>query len=131
MLSQGGEFSFVAFGLVRSLGFFDAEMSKLMLRWIVITMATAPFLSIDGGKFSGFLEVEKFVTIGLERDCSDEECKGSDYFLLVVGYGTLEKVVCDLLDKKPIFHIYLETDRDKVIDAYSKGVLCIMVILGS
>jgi len=100
MLSQGDEFSFVAFGLARSLGFFFAEMSKLMLTCIAITMATAPFLSIDGDKISGFLQVEKFVTTGFERDCSDEEYKGSDYFVLVVGYGTLEKLVCDLLDKK-------------------------------
>jgi len=122
MLSQGGEFSFVAFGLARSLGIFDTEMTKLMLTCMAITMAVTPFLSTVGEKVASFLETENFVTTGLERDFSADENNHSDYFVVVIGYGTLGKVVCDLLDKKLIYHICLETDRDKVIDARSKCV---------
>jgi len=44
LLSQGGEFAFVAFRLARSLKIFDAELTKLMLTSVALTMALTPLI---------------------------------------------------------------------------------------
>lgn len=44
LLSQGGEFGFVAFRLARSLGIFDEHLTKLMLTSVSLTMALTPLM---------------------------------------------------------------------------------------
>jgi CPA2 family monovalent cation:H+ antiporter-2 len=44
ILSQGGEFAFVAFGLARGLGILEPAFTKLMLTSVSLTMAITPFL---------------------------------------------------------------------------------------
>ena len=56
LLSQGGEFSFVAFGLARNLGILDPATTKLMLTSVALTMAVTPFLVEAGAKISKKLE---------------------------------------------------------------------------
>jgi len=59
MLSQGGEFAFVAFRLARSVGLLDEDMTKLMLTCVSLTMATTPFLDELGAKLAKKPEVEE------------------------------------------------------------------------
>ena len=56
ILSQGGEFAFVAFGLARSLGILDAATTKLMLTSVSLTMALTPLMSALGAKIAKQLE---------------------------------------------------------------------------
>ncbi|KAL7468611.1 hypothetical protein ACHAXS_008841 [Conticribra weissflogii] len=44
ILSQGGEFAFVAFGLARSLGILSPATTKMLLTSVSLTMALTPFL---------------------------------------------------------------------------------------
>jgi len=46
----------------------------------------------------------------------------SDGFVVVVGYGIVGKVVCDLLDKKFIKYVGMEKDPKKAIQARNKGL---------
>jgi monovalent cation:H+ antiporter-2, CPA2 family len=48
ILSQGGEFAFVAFRLARSMGIFDADLTKLMLTSVSMTMALTPLVETLG-----------------------------------------------------------------------------------
>jgi monovalent cation:H+ antiporter-2, CPA2 family len=48
LLSQGGEFAFVAFRLARSYGIFNAELTKLLLTSVALTMALTPFVESIG-----------------------------------------------------------------------------------
>jgi len=50
ILSQGGEFAFVAFRLARSYGILSDEMTKLMLTCVSLTMGLTPFLDDIGAK---------------------------------------------------------------------------------
>jgi Kef-type K+ transport system membrane component KefB len=50
ILSQGGEFAFVAFRLARSYGILSDEMTKLMLTCVSLTMGLTPFLDDFGAK---------------------------------------------------------------------------------
>lgn len=52
ILSQGGEFAFVAFRLARSCGILSDELTKLMLTCVSLTMGLTPFLDDVGAKMA-------------------------------------------------------------------------------
>lgn len=122
MLAQGGEFAFVAFGLARSLGILDTATTKLMLTSVSLTMALTPLLASAGGKIAKRLEEQSDFTHYLGQDRDASEIKESDDFVVVVGYGVVGKVVCDLLDRKFIKYVGLDVDPNKAIQARNAGL---------
>lgn len=52
ILSQGGEFAFVAFRLARSYGILSDELTKLMLTCVSLTMGLTPMLDDFGAKMA-------------------------------------------------------------------------------
>mmetsp|Transcript_21408 Transcript_21408/g.32995 ORF Transcript_21408/g.32995 Transcript_21408/m.32995 type:complete len:894 (-) Transcript_21408:245-2926(-) len=122
ILSQGGEFAFVAFGLARGLGILDPATTKLLLTCVSLTMALTPLLANVGGKIAKKLEEESDFTHYLGQDRDANEIKESDDFAVVVGYGVVGKVVCDLLDRKFIKYVGLEIDPNKAIQARNRGL---------
>ena len=122
ILSQGGEFAFVAFGLARSLGILDPAMTKLMLTSVALTMAGTPFLSQLGGKVARELEERSDFTHYLGQDRDANEIRESDDFVVVVGYGVVGKLVCELLDQKLFRYVGLEVNPNKAIEARNKGL---------
>eukprot|EP00555_Chaetoceros_dichaeta_P009427 CAMPEP_0198266796 /NCGR_PEP_ID=MMETSP1447-20131203/30155_1 /TAXON_ID=420782 /ORGANISM="Chaetoceros dichaeta, Strain CCMP1751" /LENGTH=997 /DNA_ID=CAMNT_0043957061 /DNA_START=377 /DNA_END=3370 /DNA_ORIENTATION=- len=122
MLCQGGEFAFVAFGLARNLGILDPAMTKLMLTSVALTMAVTPMLANVGGKISKRLEENSDFSHYLGQDRDAAEIKDSEDFVVVVGYGAVGKVVCDLLDKKLYRYVGLELNPNKAIQARNKGL---------
>ncbi|KAI2489058.1 sodium/hydrogen exchanger family-like protein [Fragilaria crotonensis] len=122
LLSQGGEFAFVAFGLARSLGIFDAATTKILLTSVSLTMALTPALASLGAVISKQLEEKTDFSHYLGQDSDAVEIKESDDFAVVVGYGVVGKVVCDLLDRKFIKYVGLEIDPNKAIQARNKGL---------
>ena len=122
ILSQGGEFAFVAFGLARSLGILDASTTKLMLTSVSLTMALTPLMASFGGKIAKALEEKSDFTHYLGQDRDANEIKESDDFAVIVGYGVVGKVVCDLLDRKFIKYVGLEVDPNKAIQARNAGL---------
>ncbi|GKY90872.1 hypothetical protein MPSEU_000060000 [Mayamaea pseudoterrestris] len=122
LLSQGGEFAFVAFGLARNFGILDPKMTKLMLTCVSLTMALTPLLSVAGSAISKRLEESSDFTHYLGQDRDANEIKESDDFVVVVGYGVVGKVVCDLLDQKFLKYVGLEVNPNKAIQARNKGL---------
>ncbi|KAL7556522.1 hypothetical protein ACA910_000985 [Epithemia clementina (nom. ined.)] len=122
ILSQGGEFAFVAFGLARSLGILDAPTTKLLLTSASLTMALTPLMANVGAKIAKKLEESSDFTHYLGQDADANEIKNSDGFAVVVGYGKVGKVVCNLLDRKLIKYVGLEIDPNKAIQARNLGL---------
>lgn len=122
ILSQGGEFAFVAFGLARSFGILDKPTTKFLLTCVSLTMALTPAMSSLGGKVAQFLEEKSDFTHYLGEDREAEEIKESDDFAVVVGYGAVGKVVCDLLDRKLIKYVGIDVDPNKAIQARNRGL---------
>jgi monovalent cation:proton antiporter-2 (CPA2) family protein len=56
ILSQGGEFAFVAFRLARSCGILTDDITKLMLTCVSLTMGLTPFLDDFGAKMADALD---------------------------------------------------------------------------
>jgi monovalent cation:H+ antiporter-2, CPA2 family len=122
IVSQGGEFAFVAFGLARSLGILDGPTTKLMLTSVSLTMALTPLMASLGAKFAKKLEEKSDFTHYLGQDRDANEIKESEDFIVVVGYGAVGKVVCDLLDRKFMKYVGLEVDPNKAIQARNSGL---------
>lgn len=122
ILSQGGEFAFVAFGLARGLKIFDEYTTKVLLTSISLTMALTPLLTAIGGKLAKRLEEKSDFSHYLGQDQVAIEIKESDDFVIVVGYGKVGKVVCDMLGRKFIKYVVLEIDPNRAIQARNKGL---------
>lgn len=61
--------------------------------------------------------------MGQDEDALEITDKGaSSGFVVVVGYGVVGRVVCDLLDKKFIKYVGMEKDPKKAIEARNKGL---------
>jgi CPA2 family monovalent cation:H+ antiporter-2 len=123
ILSQGGEFAFVAFSLARNLGIIDPFTSKLGSTCVALTMALTPLLADVGERLSKRFEERRSDFshyLGQDRDAT--EIKDSDDFVVVVGYGTVGKTVCDLLDRKFVKYVGIEIDPNKAIQARNKGL---------
>jgi Kef-type K+ transport system membrane component KefB len=73
ILSQGGEFAFVAFGLARSLGILDKSTTKLMLTCVSLTMALTPAMASVGARFAKILEEKSDFShyLGQDRDANE------------------------------------------------------------
>lgn len=124
ILSQGGEFAFVAFGLARSLGILDPATTKMLLTSVSLTMALTPFLDELGGKMAKKMEERTDFThyMGSDQDATEITDDESSDFVVVVGYGVVGKVVCDLLDRKLIKYVGMECNPQKAIQARNKGL---------
>jgi len=122
IVSQAGEFAFVAFGLAKSLGIFTPSQTKFLLTCVSLTMALTPFLSSLGGNIAKKLEEGSDYTHYLGQDKEAVELKESDDFVIVIGYGIVGKVVTDLLDRKFIRYQCLEVNPNKAIEARNKGL---------
>lgn len=97
-------------------------MTKLMLTSVALTMAGTPFLAQLGGKVAKKLEEKSDFTHYLGQDRDANEIKDSDDFVVVVGYGIVGKLVCDLLDQKLFRYVGLEVNPNKAIEARNRGL---------
>lgn len=124
ILSQGGEFAFVTFGLARSLGILDPATTRMLLTSVSLTMALTPFLDQVGEKFAKKLEEGADFThyTGQDEEAIEITDDVDSGFVAVVGYGVVGKVVTDLLDKKFIPYVGMEKDPKKAIEARNKGL---------
>lgn len=122
ILSQGGEFAFVAFGLARSLGILDPATTKLLLTSVALTMAVTPSLAQLGGVVAKKMEEKSDFTHYLGQDSDASEIRESNDFAIVVGYGKVGKLVCELLDNKLYKYVGLETNPNRAIEARNKGL---------
>lgn len=124
ILSQGGEFAFVAFALARSVNILDPKTTKFLLTCVSLTMALTPFLDDMGGKLAKKMEEGADFThyIGQDSEAKEITDEPNSEFVVVVGYGIVGKVVCDLLDRKFIKYVGLEVSPTKAIEARNKGL---------
>jgi voltage-gated potassium channel Kch len=81
-----------------------------------------PALATAGAKLSKRLEEKSDFTHYLGQDRDANEIKESDDFAVVVGYGAVGKVICDLMDRKLIKYVGIDNDPNKAIQARNAGL---------
>ena len=124
LLSQGGEFAFVAFNMAASMGVLPASLSKLLSTVVALSMATTPLAASAASQISQALARKKGLKeylVGGAADAS-ETAESGDPFVLVAGYGNVGRLVCDLLDRRAVKYIGVERNPARSIEARNRGL---------
>lgn len=122
LLSQGGEFAFVAFGMAAGLGIIEPQLCKLLLTTVAISMAATPALST----FSAWVADQMEGRMGYDHyvggDSESDEIRQGGEFVVVCGYGRIGRLVCELLGKKFINFVAFDNNPLKAMEARNRGL---------
>lgn len=125
LLSQGGEFSFVALGIADRSGLIDSNLCKVLMTTVALSMAATPALAELGGYIADRAETEKDSSYYTGADGAGAEEKSTTInsdFVFVSGYGRVGKMVCDMLDKIGIKYVAVDSHPQVCIEARGKGL---------
>lgn len=119
LLSQGGEFAFVIYGLAMRVGVMRPDMGQLMLLVVALSMAVTPALAELGRRISTSLEKKRGL-IGVRME--DADTADARDFVMVAGWGRVGQSVCEMLDAKLVRYMAFDMSPTRVIDARNKGL---------
>lgn len=106
LLSQGGEFAFILFGLAMTVGLFGGEIGQLLMLVVAITMALTPFAYILGEKLA---ERRRLPAIPEATESTGETLDLANH-VVICGYGRVGQTVGKLLAAEGINYVALDTD---------------------
>lgn len=119
LLSQGGEFAFVIYGLAMRVGVVPTDMGQLMLLVVALSMGMTPLLAEIGRRISSSLEKKRGL-IGVRME--DADTADARDFVMVAGWGRVGQSVCEMLDAKLVRYMAFDMSPTRVIDARNKGL---------
>lgn len=119
LLSQGGEFAFVIFGLAQGVGVLPVDLAQLLLLVVAISMALTPGLADIGRNIASRMESKRGL-IGMRME--DADSADARDFVMVAGWGRVGQSVCELLDAKLVRYMAFDMSPTRVIDARNKGL---------
>lgn len=117
ILSQGGEFAFVTFGLAQKTNILAPQLAQLLFLVVALSMVTTPFLSSIGSKIAASIENKRGLIGARKEDIADVK----DY-VVVAGFGRVGQSVCELLDARLIRYMAFDLNPLRIIDARNKGL---------
>jgi len=109
LLGPGGEFAFVVVGIATTLGLIAADVSSFTLALTSITMALIPVLAAIARSLAR--KVQR--TGPLDPELSITPGEMSDH-AIVIGYGRVGQVVCDMLERHNYRYVAVDSDTDAV-----------------
>ncbi|MGD9668770.1 MAG: cation:proton antiporter [Hyphomicrobiaceae bacterium] len=116
LLGPGGEFAFVGVGLAASLGLLSSPVASFTLTVTSLTMTLIPVMAILGRHIAarfGDSPVPEPETLVMPDPRKAHA--------IVVGYGRMGKVVCDLFKMHAIPYIAIDHNAPSVIDDRHRG----------
>jgi glutathione-regulated potassium-efflux system ancillary protein KefC len=108
LISQGGEFAFVVFGVARMAGVLDREAEGLLTLVVALSMATTPLLLIAHDAWMARVE------------CGNAEEKSADAIdekgapVIIAGFGRFGQIVGRLLMANGVKTVVLDHDPDQI-----------------
>lgn len=111
LLSQGGEFGFILFGMAAATGIMTQEISQLLLLVITMTMALTPMLERLGNLF------ERTWTTKRRDDPSTVALETVDMggHIVIAGYGDTGEMLAGALERESLPFIAVDTDPRRVL----------------
>ncbi len=106
LLSQGGEFAFIVFGLALDHGLLDIEMSQLLMVVVAVSMALTPIAYILGKQIADKLRRQPITNI---VDAATEALD-IQHHVVIFGYGRVGQTIGKLLEAEGISYIALDID---------------------
>jgi glutathione-regulated potassium-efflux system ancillary protein KefC len=104
LLSQGGEFAFVVFGVARDARVFTQEWEALLTIAVALSMATTPLLLLLHDRVAGR-------SAGKEREPDAVSAEGP---VIIAGFGRFGQIVGRLLLANGIRPVLIDHDPDEV-----------------
>ncbi len=117
LLSQGGEFAFVLFGVAGREGVLPADMVQALNAAVVLSICTTPALSALGARLAEFIRARSHSTGPRLK----EEAHGLEQHVVVAGYGRVGQTICHLLEADKVSYIALDMDVQRVMRARELG----------
>ncbi len=107
VLSQGGEFAFVLFGVAQSFGVFPATITDTLIVTVALSMLTTPLLMVFN---------DKFIAPRLDRTPAPpmDEMEDQGHPVIIAGFGRFGQIVGRLLHANGIDATVLEHDPDHI-----------------
>ncbi len=118
LLSQGGEFAFVLLGAALGSGVVPADVSRILVVVVALTMMATPFLSTLGRLLER--QVERRTVVELEA--RPEEAEELTNHVVIAGYGRVGAAVAAQLKAEGADFIALDLDPHRIIEARAAGL---------
>lgn len=119
LLSQGGEFSFILFGLGKDYGVLEENVANILLLVVTCSMALTPLLAIVGKKIADRIEKdlgktpEQIIEYGA-RDLANH--------VIIAGFGKVGRMVAKVLEAEGINYIALDVDHEVAAAEMENGL---------
>ena len=120
LLSQGGEFAFILFGLGKEFGVLEEGISNILLLVVTCSMALTPLLATLGRTFAetteqsiGNTTPNQIIEYGV-RDLANH--------IIIVGFGRVGKMVAKVLKAKGINYIVIDVNDELVRAEITNGL---------
>jgi monovalent cation:H+ antiporter-2, CPA2 family len=119
LLSQGGEFAFILFGLGKEFGVLEEGVSNILLLIVTCSMALTPLLALAGQKFAEKIEKglgktpNQIIEYGA-RDLANH--------VIIAGFGKVGQMVAKVLEAEGINYIALDMNDDVVREKIANGL---------
>lgn len=117
LLSQGGEFAFVIFGIAIVAGVIPKDTGQILLVVVTVTMAVTPLLASIGDKISDSFDKRRPLDV---KDAVQENIDMENH-VIISGFGRMGKTIGKLLSAEKINYVALDTDPKSVYNGHLNG----------
>lgn len=119
LLSQGGEFAFILFGLGKECGVLQEATANMLLLVVTFSMALTPILGLVG-RFI-YDKIEKNID-GTPEQIIERGARDLTNHIIIVGFGKIGRMVARVLEAEGVNYIALDVDNEVVNRETSEGM---------
>ena len=119
LLSQGGEFAFILFGLGKECGVLEESTANMLLLIVTFSMALTPILGLVG-RFI-YDKMEKNLD-GTPEQIIERGARDLTNHIIIVGFGKIGRMVAKVLEAEGVNYIALDVDNEVVSKETSEGM---------
>lgn len=119
LLSQGGEFAFILFGLGKDNGILEENTANVLLLVVTCTMALTPLLAALGQKIAE--KLEKMRGVRSPTQIIELGARDLTNHAIIAGFGSVGKMVARVLEAESINYIALDVNEDLVKEETANG----------
>ena len=116
LLGPGGEFAFVGIGMATTFGLIEANVSSFTVTLTSLTMVLIPALSHVARRLAPMVREDK----PLDPELAATPSGGSGH-AIVIGYGRVGQVVCEMLDRHKFQYVAVDNDAAAVPEQRRQG----------
>ncbi len=117
LLSQGGEFAFIAFVAAAATGLIEAPVARLLIAVVAVTMFATPLAAVAARWLAGRLRqrsgVPKADELGEALDLRDH--------VIIVGFGEIGRIVARMLKAYGLSYVVIDTTPERIRQGRSEA----------